>query len=86
MTPAQIELARHALGLPNERMSSYRNRFICVLGHRAYRKWKRMVTNGCAERSIFSKERYTRYLFSLTREGAEMALKPGERLDVEDFP
>ena len=33
MSAAQIELARHALGLPNKMRMSYRNRFVAGHGH-----------------------------------------------------
>lgn len=85
MTPAQIELARHALGLGNGRSVSYRNRFVCGLDHWDYADWQSMSDHGLAKRygpkQIFGGD----YCFILTREGAEMALKPGERLDAEDF-
>jgi hypothetical protein len=87
MTPEQIELARHALGLPNERQQSYRNRFVAGPGHDDYGTWLAIVDAGCATRRSgrrlpFGGDDF----FSLTRFGAEAALKPGESLDPEDFP
>lgn len=43
LTPAQRELARHALGLPNDRKRSYRNRFIASKGHADFAEWEVMV-------------------------------------------
>lgn len=50
MTPEQIELARHALGLPNDRRRSYRNRFVTGPGHSDYDNWMQMVAAGNARR------------------------------------
>lgn len=88
MTPSQITLARHALGLPNKRRQSYRNHFVAGLGHDDYADWMAMVAAGLAWRRDGSKSQLTGGddLFRLTRAGAEAALAPRERLDPEDFP
>ena len=80
MTFRQIELARHALGMPNERRCSYRNRYYVGYGMpREHVEWNKMVETGMARigRGDF---------FRLTRAGAEAALSPGETLDLENFP
>jgi hypothetical protein len=81
MTPAQVELARHALGLPNKRRQSYRNYFVCGVGHRDHGNWLAMAAASYA-RALTG----TQPGFALTEAGANAALKPGERLDPEDFP
>jgi hypothetical protein len=80
MTPQQRELARHALGLPNDNYVSYRNHFVIEAGD-TYEMWRGLVANGyaCAARG---KQCY----FYLTRKGAEAALDFGESLSLEDFP
>ena len=84
LTPAQTHLARHALGLPNHRHVSYRNRFHAPRNTPAYDDWRAMTDAGYAWRIPWQ----TSYgdLFTLTRPGAEAALSPAERLDDEDFP
>lgn len=83
MSPEQRRLARHALGLPNERNLSFRNRFVAPAGTADHQHWVAMVTRGWA-RDVFppfsSGDR-----FCLTLEGAGQAVDPGERLDPEDF-
>ena len=85
LTLKQRELARHALGLPNAIKQSYRNRYFCSLGNTAYNDWMVLVTAGLALHD--TDERHNSLdLFYLTPEGAELALKPGEKLCPEDFP
>ncbi len=86
MTPTQIELARHALGLPNKRRQSYRNHFVCGPGHDDYDNWQAMVGAGLAKRRKGNPLTGGDDLFWLTLEGAHNALTKGERLDLEDFP
>lgn len=81
MTPRQIELARHALGLPNRTKQSYRNRFVASAGHGDFADWEAMVAEGVAKR-----DDGPTFCFWLTLEGAHNALLKGERLDLEDFP
>lgn len=86
MSAAQIELARHALGLPNRRKRSYRNHFVAGPGHDDYAAWMAMVDAGCAKRRDGNALTGGDDLFWLTRAGAAATLKRGERLDPEDFP
>lgn len=79
MTTAQRALARHALGLPNENMRSYRNRYVASEGSSGMRAWIELVANGLAIEVVYK-------FFSLTKAGAQLALEPGETLDLEDFP
>jgi hypothetical protein len=84
LTATQIELARHALGLPNRNQTSYRNRFVAGVEHDNHSDWVAMTDAGLAKR--FSMALYgVDDLFMLTRTGAEAALRPGESLDSEDF-
>lgn len=86
MTPKQIELARHALGLPNVRNRSYRNAFVAGEDHEDYWDWYAMTKSNDAvmrgRTDVFGGQD----CFYLTYQGAVTALKGTERLDVEDFP
>lgn len=84
MTPAQRKIARHALGLPNERMRSYRNRYFAGTRHPAYRNLMGMVHAGLAWRE--PRNGSSGHLFWLTVEGAQAAIDAGETLCPEDFP
>ena len=79
MTPEQKRLSRHALGLPNDRMQSYRNRYHISMGI-AFFDWKSMEDSGLAYHHSKGGS------FHLTRKGAELALETGESLCKEDFP
>jgi hypothetical protein len=46
MTDKQRELARHALGFPNKRNTSYRNHFCTGPGDTNFPKWEAMVASG----------------------------------------
>lgn len=80
MTPQQKLLARHALGLPNERMRSYRNRYYASEGTPAQAAWRAMVAAGFASSNLTERQ------FGLTEAGARLALHDGESLCPEDFP
>lgn len=86
MTPRQIELARHALGLPHHSRTSWRNHFVTGEGGVNHAAWSMMVSEGDALRRKGSVLTGCDDLFLLTRQGAEKALKKGEKLDPEDFP
>jgi hypothetical protein len=85
LSARQVDLARHALGLPNERRRSYRNRFCCGPGHADYEEWRAMVIAGAARQFPLT-ARGRDSLFALTETGARITLRPGEALDDEDFP
>jgi hypothetical protein len=86
MTPEQIELARHALGLTNGRKVSFRNHYVAGEGGLEYVAWCDLVSRGLARGRKGSQMTGGDPVFWLTRAGAEKALKRGERLDEEDFP
>ena len=85
MTPDQIELVRHALGL-NYRKKSFRNHFVAGKTHSDYQAWMQLVGSGDAG------VRHTHHLsagdscFWATEKGARAVLKRGESLCPEDFP
>lgn len=87
MTPHQLKLARHALGLPNDHKWSYRNRYITAPGTREHQSWEEMAIAGEAVKTHgddmgLGKNDH----FRLRHAAAKAALEPGERLDMEDFP
>ena len=86
MTPRQIELARHALGLRPTRLISCRNHFVAGPGHPDYRDWMVMVAAGQASRRENKHLPPGDVMFHLTRAGAEAALLPGDILNPEDWP
>ena len=83
MTPSQRELARHALGFPNKRNTSYRNRFCSGPDHPAYQNWMNMVAEGYAVKQdgpLWGGDS----MFYLTLKGALLARDPKEHLSRED--
>lgn len=89
MTPAQIDLARHALGLPNSNRKTYRNRFVTGPGAGCtdHGEWMAMVEAGDAGRRDGKTLPFDGDdMFWLTPKGAKAALKRGEKLCAEDFP
>lgn len=85
MTARQIELARHALGLPNSNAMSYRNAFVAGEGHADHPDWLEMVDNGFAVRRVQPKGFGGSDIFHLTHRAARLSLRAGESLDPEDF-
>lgn len=81
MNDIQVELARHALGLPNDRKTSYRNHFCTA---RDDKQWSAMVSQGDAvmRESILLDNDHV--MFYLTHEGALAALTGDETLEEED--
>lgn len=83
MTPAQRELARHALGLPNKKHTTNRNYYCIGKGGDGYTDWEDLVSKGLA-----IKRRVPHFggddLFYLTLEGARLARDPKEHLSRED--
>ena len=79
LTPLQRELARHALGLPNDTARSYRNRYNCDRLHPRFNSWERMVRKGLAARDLFETNGRRSFIFRMTPKGAALALDPGER-------
>lgn len=86
MTKRQIDLARHALGLPNKDRRSYRNAFVAGLNHDDYDDWYAMVRNGYAvKRDGAALPFGGDDVFHMTRAGAEAVLVARETLDLQDF-
>lgn len=48
MIHSQRLLARHALGFPNKKNTSYRNHYCCGAGTANYAEWEGMVAQGFA--------------------------------------
>ncbi|WP_062111097.1 hypothetical protein [Aureimonas sp. AU40] len=88
LTPEQKHLARHALGLPNRKRRSYRNRFHAFTGGPDHDLWTSMVTQGlaCVDQGKAAPNGSRLDYFALTRAGADAALEAPEKLDLEDFP
>lgn len=86
MTPIQRKLARHALGLPNERGVSYRKHFVTGAGSDDWAHWNDLVRSGHARARRNMQVFGGMDGFVLTRAGALSALDPGESLCAEDFP
>jgi len=83
MTPSQKELARHALGLPNKKNTSYRNHFCAGPGHTAWENWQNMVANGYAIKTD-GPHWGGNSMFFLTLKGALLAREAKEHLSRED--
>jgi hypothetical protein len=83
LTDKQLQLARHALGLPNRDGISYRNHFCAGRGHADFNDWSEMVTAGLARRRGGNSLSGGDDVFWLTRDGATAALDRGETLGDE---
>lgn len=86
MNADQLNLARHALGLPNKKRTSYRNHFVTGPWSSDYDNWQAMVAAGDATRRSGSVLTGGDDLFRLTLSGAQRAIGKAERLDPKDFP
>lgn len=85
LNPTQLRLARAALGLPNTKRTSYRNRYHSAGEGGFHDQWVGLAATGLAERSTGDNGADSKQ-FWLTRAGAELALEAGEKLCGEDFP
>jgi len=86
MTPRQIELARHALGLRPGCLVSRRNADTLPRDNPDWPHWRSMVEAGLARQVDDPAIPFGMTMFRLTRAGAERALLPGDVLDPEDWP
>jgi hypothetical protein len=87
VTAKQLSLIRHALGLGRRGQKvSYRNHFVAGPGHSDYADWQELVTEGHAKHRAGNEISGGDDIFWVTKSGAELALRPGESLDPEDFP
>jgi hypothetical protein len=83
MTPKQREFARHALGLPNKKSTSYRNHFCIGVGGDGHEDWEDLVSKGLAVKrtsDLYGGDD----IFYLTLQGALMVRGPKEHLSQED--
>lgn len=84
MTAKQLELARHALGLPNRDNRSYRNHFCIGTYSPDHAEWEDLVSKGLAVKrtsDLWGGDD----MFHLTLEGARAAMEPKEHLSREDW-
>jgi hypothetical protein len=83
MNERQRGLARHALGLPNRKNTSYRNHFCAGPGHLDYPEWLRMVAEGYAVRKT-GPNWGGDDMFFLTLKGGLLARDKKEHLSREE--
>ena len=83
MTAKQIEMARHALGLPNKKNTTYRNHFCIPPGSEGYEDWEQLVADGMAVKAIGGAG-WSGDFFYLTLTGAKAVLQTKEHLSRED--
>lgn len=84
MTDKQRELARHALGLPNNKRMSYRNYYCIGTGADGYADWEDLVSKGLAVKRTSPILGGDDVMFHLTLDGALMAREGKEHLSPED--
>ena len=83
MNERQLQFARHALGFPNKRHTSYRNHFCIGKGGDGYEEWEDLVAKGLAIKrtgNLWGGDD----MFYLTLKGALMARGPKEHLSQEE--
>ena len=83
MTEEQRASARHALGLPNQKNTTYRNHFCIAVGGDGYAGWENLVARGLAVKAVGG-ENWCGDFFYLTLEGARAVLLPEEHISRED--
>ena len=83
MSDKQRELARHALGLPNEQNTTFRNHYCVGPENPDYAKWEDLVEKGLAVKALGG-QNWCGDFFYLTLEGAREVLLPDEHISRED--
>lgn len=83
ITPVQREMARHALGFPNRKKTSYRNHYCVGPGDFGYDDWLDLVAKGLAVRRT-GPNWGGDDMFYLTLKGALMVREAKEHLSQED--
>ncbi len=86
LTPDEIELARHALGLSCRNKVSYRNHFVTDPEGADGKVWEAMVARGDAYSRPGSELTGGDTLYWLSPAAARAVLRRGEKLCPEDFP
>lgn len=81
MTPQQHRMGRAALGLPNNKRTSYRNRHYTRGEGARHNEWAALADNGLAKRTQHDGQT----IFALTAEGAALVLADGETVRAEDL-
>ncbi len=86
LTPRQIELARHALGL-DHKLDAYRNSFVANPKGADHKVWTEMVAAGDAYVDTTRRDQFSGCdVFWMSKSGAEKALRPGETLGDQRYP
>jgi hypothetical protein len=83
MTDKQIQIARNALGLPNKKNTSYRNRYCIGVGGDGYEEWEAIVSQGDAIKRtgpLWGGDD----MLHLTLKGALSVREPKEHISRED--
>ena len=83
MNEKQRDLARHALGLPNQTNTSYRNHYCIGAEAEEYQEWEGLVSLGLAVKALGGAN-WVGDFFYLTLEGARAVLLPTEHISRED--
>ena len=78
MSERQREMARHALGLPNEKHATYRNHFALHSYSDGYEEWTDLVTRGLATVRNGGAAFDAMHFFYLTPRGVRAVLLPHE--------
>lgn len=84
MNERQRDMARHALGFPNPKNVSYRNRFCIGPGSDGYEDWIDLVHQGLAVRVVAPAIWGENEMFYLKLKGALMVRETSEHLSAED--
>lgn len=82
MSEKQLQMARHALGLPNKKNTSNRNHYCIGVGGEGHTEWMDLVASGMAIRRtgpLWGGDD----MFYLTLRGALMARGPKEHISRE---
>ena len=83
LTGQQLSMARHALGLPNDKNTSYRNHYCAAPESPEHDLWEDMVAKGFAIKRI-NRKLWVGDMFFLTLSGGLAARLPGEHLSREE--
>ncbi len=83
ISDSQREMARHALGLPNKKRTSYRNHYCIGPGGDGYEDWDDLAAKGLAIRRT-GPDWGGDDMFYLTLNAALAVREPGEHISRED--
>jgi hypothetical protein len=83
VTKKQRDMARHALGLPNKKNTTYRNHYCIGPDGDGYKDWEDLVAHGLAVKAGGGAQ-WAGDFFYLTLNGAREMLLPKEHIGRED--